>query len=343
MKIARCGNPRQFDSSDLQINWVVSRKCNYSCSYCTVKNNAAPISDRSVIDRVAAEVKKIAIRNIHVVLTGGEPTIDPNYFYILDALLAAADPISSFRITTITNLGMPGGYFKELAGKYSAYNHCLRFCVSYHYEHADLNRFIENVEIIGGLGFEVKAQLLMHPIFMPDMRKIFDRLRQLRMKNIKIEPKVVRENFGTLPDKRYSRDDMAWIKQNYQLVSEQKNIAMDCILKNGEITRKLYSANELIAMKMNKFKGMLCNAGVNMISIDEKGDVSGAVCFRGDTSRYKINIIRDDNPFSKVSGPVVCPFKSCGCLADLEIPKYLPETSRRRISEKVKTFWRGLP
>jgi hypothetical protein len=91
---------------------------------------------------------------------------------------------------------------------------------------------------------------------------------------------------------------------------------------------------------MNKFKGMVCNAGVNMISIDEKGNVSGAVCFRGKESNYNINILNDDDAFLKVSGPVECPFDRCGCLADLEIPKVLPGINHSHVAKPVKSFWK---
>lgn len=68
------------------INWNIGKRCNYSCSYCppTVHDNFSPHMKfetfKSAIDKI---MSSITVSRIQITFTGGEPTINPDFFKII--------------------------------------------------------------------------------------------------------------------------------------------------------------------------------------------------------------------------------------------------------------------
>jgi len=125
------------------------------------------------------------------------------------------------------------------------------------------------------------------------------------------------------PDKRYSKTDLDWLKKFYK-DSENEEVEVALLTKMHKIENLKYSANELIAKDMNRFKGFECYAGIESISINANGDIDPAVCFRGADNK-KANIFTDANPVISFQRPILCPFMKCGCLADLLLTKKHPD------------------
>lgn len=86
------------------------------------------------------------------------------------------------------------------------------------------------------------------------------------------------------------------------------------------------NVNDLLATESNKFKGWLCWAGVQNISIDNEGNVWRAICKVGG----KLGTIYEG--FSVPKEPIVCTKDSCTCAADIQLSKALPpNTNKLRI------------
>ncbi|MCX7817048.1 MAG: glycosyltransferase [Syntrophales bacterium] len=56
-KILKFGSLRALEKDELQINWVLTRKCNYSCSYCGSHNNKFPTSSTTDVKKVIEAIK----------------------------------------------------------------------------------------------------------------------------------------------------------------------------------------------------------------------------------------------------------------------------------------------
>jgi len=71
----------------LSINWNIGKRCNYSCSYCppSVHDNHSPHMSfkvfKNAIDKI---LSSIDIDKFQITCTGGEPTINPDYFKIVE-------------------------------------------------------------------------------------------------------------------------------------------------------------------------------------------------------------------------------------------------------------------
>jgi hypothetical protein len=75
------------------------------------------------------------------------------------------------------------------------------------------------------------------------------------------------------------------------------------------------NVNDLLANETNKFKGWLCWAGVQNITIDNEGNVWRAICRVGG----KLGTIYDD--FKVPTDPIICTKESCTCAADIQLSK----------------------
>jgi len=89
-----------------------------------------------------------------------------------------------------------------------------------------------------------------------------------------------------------------------------------------------YSVEDLVSQRLNRFKGWTCNAGMQTLYIDYDGSVWVANCAGaannpnskalGHISEewgYVGDIFQDD--YTWPTRPVICPFSSCGCGADV--------------------------
>jgi hypothetical protein len=75
------------------------------------------------------------------------------------------------------------------------------------------------------------------------------------------------------------------------------------------------NVNHLLATETNKFKGWLCWAGVQNLTIDNDGNVWRAICRVGG----KLGDIHSG--FSVPTEPVVCTKEFCNCAADIQLSK----------------------
>jgi hypothetical protein len=91
------------------------------------------------------------------------------------------------------------------------------------------------------------------------------------------------------------------------------------------------NVENLVAQQLNHFKGWTCNAGVQSLYIDYDGSVWVANCAGAAMNPNSISkditwewghvgsIFLDEYVWP--TGPVICPFRSCGCGADLCVSK----------------------
>lgn len=323
-RIIRCGRLSLFNSDTIKINWVLTRKCNYSCSYCTVKDKNAPFPSEDMLNRIIHGISNLDKNRINITITGGEPTLDPNYFYILSLLFQSFSNNKTINVNTITNLGQQKNFYDKLTKKFSDYKDNMRFVASYHFEFADTEKFISNSKILAEAGFKVNVLLLGHPQYMDKVHHLYETLNSLSIEKLTVKLKLVRDHFGSVPDKRYAKEDLEWISRFYDKESKSKSVFVDIYDPDqNKIFRDYFNPNELIILNLHKFKGMMCNAGVNMITIDENGFLDSAVCLRGKKGSKKLDISSDPEAFEKIKGPIICPFESCTCLADIPLPKYI--------------------
>ena len=120
-------------------------------------------------------------------------------------------------------------------------------------------------------------------------------------------------------DMRYNTNDLHWLKEMDSTVPENTVVWLD-----NEHAPLLYHANDMIKNHQNKFKGWICNAGIESLMINWDGEVHRATCRVGGSLG---NIY--ETSFVAPSEPVTCDRNFCTCAADIPLTKInpvIPET-----------------
>ncbi len=130
----------KFDEHFVTVSWDMGKRCNYACSYCPpeVSNKTDPLKTweelKATTDNIVAHFGED--QPIKWVVTGGEPTIIPEYMRWVEYV---AD--KGHMIHTTTN-GSRGGKYLEQLIRYS----CIG--ISVHLEFLDLQRLRDTCEKI---------------------------------------------------------------------------------------------------------------------------------------------------------------------------------------------------
>ncbi|SDB48924.1 Glycosyltransferase involved in cell wall bisynthesis [Desulfonatronum thiosulfatophilum] len=320
-KLIRAGDFQRLNQDNISVNWVLTRRCNYSCSYCTVKNNKNDFINFEKLKIAANNISNLKNKKITITLTGGEPTIHPDYLDLLEYIMSLKD--DRIVVNTLTNLSLPLSFYKKIVSSEIIDKSKINFGLSYHFEYAKPDKFIANAKYLAEHRINSSLRLIADPKYMQDVKALYEAFKKYNSTYLSIDIKLVRENFGNIPDKGYTEADLAWLSSFYN-ESESKSIlheTIDNITNNKK--RTYFTSNDVISKGLNKYKEMICHAGENMMSIDEHGNVAPAVCFRKN-KKNGINIFNPDIKLSELNKPVICPFEACGCLADIPLPKYLP-------------------
>jgi MoaA/NifB/PqqE/SkfB family radical SAM enzyme len=326
-KITRIGSRKLLDTECIKINWDITSRCNYRCSYCKSYNNKAPAF--TPLDKLKSAVDKLINLNrekLIITLSGGEPSIHPDYIEFISYLSDRLNDKGS--VLTITNLSRGSSFYTEFCDQVDNTHNNISFKASFHYEFANANKFIEGAKILSSKEFDTHLSIMAHPEHIDTVKEINKRLTDIKNDYLHHDVSIIRQDHKTAPDERYTEEDLHWIKALYAKMEqlptsgdETKDISVEYSTKENIRKRSFFSAMELIANDMNNFGGMHCNAGISMLAIDQWGNVFPAVCFRR-SNRSLGNLFSTNELDFQLKTPVICPFKQCGCVADIHIPKF---------------------
>lgn len=102
------------------------------------------------------------------------------------------------------------------------------------------------------------------------------------------------------------------------------------IVHYSDGTSEESNVNHLLAAETNKFKGWLCWAGLQNITIDNDGIVWRAICKVGG----KLGDIHKG--FVVPTEPIICTKESCNCAADIQLSKASKDSIKRLRIENGK-------
>lgn len=127
--------------------WEITKNCSFKCNYCTTYNNVfKEYSSREKIDKVLNFFKELSLQNdtndILVEITGGEPTLHPELYYICEQLSS----IDKLRYNLLSNLSAPIDIYNDILNIPNSKLH--RLCITYHENHFDLVDFITKYDKI---------------------------------------------------------------------------------------------------------------------------------------------------------------------------------------------------
>jgi MoaA/NifB/PqqE/SkfB family radical SAM enzyme len=134
-KIPSKKNFRLFRNKDaIRFHWDIITHCNFDCSYCYARaeeGNWFKISSTDIIENTIEKMKKID-KPLEIILLGGEPTLHPKYFDILDNVWNLHKSGKDLEFGIISN-GFSKPYFDDnFLKKHLKYKEKFSFSITYH-------------------------------------------------------------------------------------------------------------------------------------------------------------------------------------------------------------------
>lgn len=336
--ITRAGTPETFSGMPLEVNWAITKMCNYSCSYCFGQDRldrsrftSLPFLKKAV-DHIA-ELKRDTVR---FVFSGGEPTTHPD----LGELIEYIHRIFGKRLESvlvISNGSRNQKLYETLAG--NAEIDRVRFNISLHSEFMELDHIVSLVKLLSHK-IPLSLNLMYNPLKKDFCRAIHQELCALRDTypfTLHVIYLRQRPTFDTL-DERYTPQDFAWQKQameefrkaalngpqipypsqrDYSGAPFWNYASPSCSYKKmeGKDRDSMFEEGDF------NFKGMYCIPGSSLVCIGPDGTVCGARCPQ---APIRYNIFQE-NPYAHNDfiRPVRCSSPNCGCSTNDQLPKFL--------------------
>ena len=308
----------------LNINWMLTRRCNYDCSYCFPHYHdfiSPYINEKNAlifVDKINQEVvkqnKKIAWK-----FSGGEPFIDPGFLPLIEKLSKLE---STTQICVITNGSAPLNQYIRACEFLS------NLTISLHLERSEkeTNKTIEKIielSKINSVFFNVNL------MFLPGkLEKIKEIILLFKENNVKFVLRKITPNIDVPDDQMhytktgkrgelkseqeqqnahinyklrsdiiitdeeknnyYSNDELEFLEKTY-LEPQWQNIGIWDVHNNYTET----NTDKIIAKHANKFKNWICFAGVDCLYIDCLGNFYRGACMNDG----KMGNIYEDSSF----------------------------------------------
>lgn len=260
--------------------WDIHHECNYRCPYCWFDGEWEKGKKESIYLSLT-EWRKIWNKvyerygPVEIQISGGEPTIYPNFFSIIELLS------KKHKVSFMTNFSFEIDEFLSAQIPPSTTG----LGLSFHPLYSRVNNFIKKATRLEENNFDFTVYFLAYP---PHISMLEKYERKFKKKNMEFR---VLTFWGRYKGKEYP--------ENYTL--EEKKKIKSLINDENEAEYNIEQKSP---------QGKLCYAGVNFANISHKGEVFRCGPLAPD--RGKLGSIIDAN-FALLEEPEVCDASFCQC------------------------------
>lgn len=284
MTIIKCGNI----NTELRLEWHITNWCNYKCSYCTVLNNITNDFTKDANNRnynfVISRLKLID-KPWSICLTGGETTLHPKLFDILDKLIEI--PLLN-KVWVFTNLSRSIDFYRKLTQFKS--NKIVLYA-SYHPEYYNDN-FVEKCKMLHKeMNFTIHLSLSDNPLTWDMTESVIE---ELRSNNIECRPNLLSPTQNWTPN--YNDE---FYKRFYSYLESEDEEVNNIQVEFAD--KKIFMRDyDMTIQNVNNFYGYTCYPG--SYQIDITGNIRNT-CTNKNIPLYT----RGNNLLSKE----ICPKRTC--------------------------------
>jgi len=302
-----------FDSFECEVDWDLTMKCNYWCTYCESYNNEIPSNIKDLNTYIAGLNNLsdyLGNKKARITLLGGEPMLFKHWDSLLNCIY---DKNHIPRITT--NLSVP---LKTLIKKCETLKAKECFDVTWHTQFDDVENYLPKVLYLHEKGLLRKLSIMADRRYWNKVVEAYESVKHLpgcEINRIKDESHGSKQIAGSIIN--YTEDEINYIEASH---INEKNVFVTKVRYNDGSEEELKSIDEYFSKNLTNFKGMYCEVGVNRFHIFPSGDIYPSACFLNHMQARIGNIYK--NNFKKITRPVKCPFNFCGCGPDMRITKY---------------------
>jgi len=196
--LLKIGDWSFIDEQEFNVDWILTRICNYKCNYCTVYDNEngsfVPIENlKNIIDQLCS----LRHKKITLSLSGGEPTLHPGYSEFLDYSLEKLK--DRLFIKTQTNLSKKIMFFERFVERFENYLDQFIFYTSFHFEFAEKESYFQKLRFLSENKVNVLFKICAEPDRMDEVKQIYQEALELENDYLSVVLVVVRENYGAYP------------------------------------------------------------------------------------------------------------------------------------------------
>jgi hypothetical protein len=278
------------DPDHINVHWDSLTICQLNCSYCYARNQYGEewgkLANKQIIDAVIDALGRSTL-SFNLGLLGGEPTLNPHYYYILDRLSTLEKFNKVYVVTNAEKDFTDHPYYEKLA-----------FLFSYHpADCTNRDRFIANMKLMASRGYQTKVNVMLHhdKRLWPDIKDMIETCHTIP--GMKIHPHFI---YGKSIQNLFNYRKDFW---------DYFSFLKDTIPKELMYDNDLFNDYEVYGNKLTNFKGWSCYN--NNYEIDVKGNV---VKFCKDPLSGS-NLIKDPDFFKNIERtvPMICPHNACNC------------------------------
>lgn len=296
------------ETNTLRITYVMNTQCTYSCRYCDPKLHTG--KNRYInIDEIKEFLKRFKDRNIVIDVTGGEPTIHPQFEEIITEL-------HSMNIKLIVNSNgvRTRRFFEQYAGMVD------NWCISLHPSQLE-ELDVEKIKIAAEKSFVV-VYVLIDPAHFEKALGWYDQLKSVD--NIRLNAfRVLGVDYTEEQEEILKGIDGTWnfTKEREEALQKTHSWLSDLgtlgFYDDG--TSSALDFAEVLRNNQHNFRGWKCSTGNESIQIFEDGSAKWANC-----GIIEYNHFTDIDP-EELKKPVVCKYDWCLCGTDIRGSKQSPD------------------
>jgi organic radical activating enzyme len=298
------------------IDMSIGNICNYQCWYCFKGAHEGNYKwyDYNLLIKNTEHLFNWYIRNgktkfdIHFV--GGEPTHWPKLLDYIKYLKSNYNCLISMTSNGSKKLSL----WENLAEYFD------KVQLSYHYNHANLESFIQVADLLYSKGVIVSVNAMMDP---KNWDNCVDAINQMKKSKHRWSIRYCE----LISDIQYTDEQIKLLKKHKARSSNPVWFLLNNKYKplKIKVDNKTVDENYLLVNKLNSFTGWTCNLGIDWLHISSSGEVGGA-CGEyvfGENVKYNFR----DSDFSRKFNPsfiaTICSKKNCNCVPETNITKCL--------------------
>jgi organic radical activating enzyme len=313
----------------LYIHWDIIPLCNYHCYYCYAQKEykgTSTIPNSHTTSKIIKAISKSSLP-VFLGLLGGEPTLHPRYFNILDQISNEILVLNDQnRVYVTSNTFKPISFWE----KHKNVNRTSYMLWSVHPQYEENYKdFIDKVLLMRSKGYKMRINVLMsfkkeHWLF---MHKILEQLFEIETKEnpkVEIHPHFFYLDIHNMfPYKKEFWQEFVYLKdRSTKYLTFTDKLGNSCIKNDYEVFTK----------DINHFKGWLCYH--NNYEVNPYGKVTRLCVNEHD------DLITNQEYFAKIRTikPIVCQYDSCNCDGLLKIRKEKTVDDKYPYTDTQKTI-----
>lgn len=292
------------------VDWDLSSKCNYKCSYCSPQSHDGKVDFPSidivkrVVDKIQheyADIKDYAVYN----LLGGEPTIW-NKFEECSRYIKQVNPKNKLQILTNGN--------RTLNWWQRNIDYIDSVILTVHVAQTDIKELVDKFNTLSTNSY-IEFQIALDIAVFDKCIDYFYYAKDHLNPNIHLSAKTLLKILSSPGIMEYTDAQQEIIKNiTYASASATRDFVK---LNNNQIVDNNVNMFDMILQKQNNWKDWACWIGIDTITITLRGDVKiGSMC---NPQLILGNI--NDLSFNIPKIPVRCKYSECGCLTDIYTKK----------------------